>query len=98
MRKKIITRGVIDIATGRILEEDYFIYRGKIARCGDAFNEGDIKIVAPLIPCGVNAAAPSTQSGFWTDLSNAIGDAILVIDVSAQVGGFGNIKFQLQTS
>jgi hypothetical protein len=96
--RKIITRGVIDIATGRVLEEDSFMYRGRVARCGDAYNLQDLKQVFPLIPAAVNAAAPTTGSGSWVDISNWVGDGIIVVDLAANVGGFGSVKVQLQTA
>jgi hypothetical protein len=94
---KIITRGVLDW-DGNILEESAYDYHGPLARCGDAYNLQDLKQLFPLIPSGVNAAAPTTTSGNWVDVSNWVGDSLILLDLSAQVGGFGSVKVQVQTA
>jgi len=96
---KIIKRGVIDILSGKILEEDAYDYLGPIARCmPDARNLGDLVALGPLIPAAANASAPSTASGSWLDVSNCVGDAVIVVDVGAATGSFGSLKVQVQCS
>lgn len=97
---KIITRAVLDIMSGRWIEEESHEYQGPLARCmPDALNLGDLNQVYPLVPSGVHASSPQTTgSGSWVDVSNWIGDMLLVVDVSANVGGYGSITVQLQSA
>ena len=96
---KIIRRGVIDILTGKVLEEDAYDYFGPLTRCmPDARNLGDLSQCFPLIPAAANAAAPTTGSGAWTDTENWCGDGLIVVSVGSVTGSFGSLKVQLQTS
>lgn len=96
---KIITRGVIDWETGRVLEEDAFEYQGPIARCADARQFTDVVgNVYPMIAAGANATAPTTGSGNWVDVSNAVGDLLIIVNLGSATGSFGSLKVQLQSA
>jgi len=95
---KIITRAVLDIVKGRWIEEESHEYRGPIARCmPDARNLGDC-VAFPLLPAAVDASAQTTGSGNWVDCSNFIGDLLIVVNIGANVGGYGSVKVQLQSA
>jgi hypothetical protein len=94
---KIITRGVIDWATGKILEEDSYEYQGPMALAADARQLGD-SLGYPMVVAGANATAPTTPSGSWIDISNAIGDLLLILNLGSVTGAFGSLKVQLQSA
>lgn len=43
-----------------------------------------------------SASAASTPSGEWTDISNEIGDLLLIVDVGSVTGSFGSVNVQVQ--